>query len=130
MGTSSALWYLFTSFLLRLALRRPVPAAVVYVALYAVQWGLTFRSPFTIGAVVVLNVLFVTLLIRYGVLALAVAGVVGVLLLSVLPLTPRSSAWFAASGWVWTAGCAGLAVFGFYTTTGARLFKEGFFSDD
>lgn len=112
--------------LLRLLLRRPLPASCAYVAVWTVA-GVLFREAhpvlgwFVVG-IQVLLALWVYL--RLGFLA-AVVMHLTLNVLTAAPLTTNFSAWYAGNGLAVVVFLLVLAAFGFYTSQAGRPLFQG-----
>lgn len=111
---------LFALFLMRLLLRRPWVAAVAAVALLtAMSAGATAAPAIDIPAAVLLEALEVFAVLRFGIPAVIVAGLISAYLLDV-PLTLDFSSWYAWVGLLAVAACGSMAWFGFRTALAGR----------
>jgi serine/threonine-protein kinase len=118
-----ALAAFFFLFLLRAALRRDWLAAVTVVAFYLT---LVFRGGGIVGTISagVMGLIAVWGALRFGVLAVVVAGSVTTLLVS-FPVTLDFSAWYAGPGFIALGAILALGVWSFRTALGGRkLLKE------
>ena len=129
-GTNVALVYLFFLFVLRILLRRTwLAVAVAALLLTPVLSERMFAAsepwiflPFALAG----NIVLLSVLIRFGFLALAVLAFVSGALTS-FPLTFEASSWYAGFGYATLGIVAALALFGFKTSLGGRRLFE--FSD-
>ena len=115
---------------LRIVLRKQWLAAIAYVLLYIALVALSDPSIVS-GVFSALSiVILVTVLIRYGLLAVVTMIMVSAILYSTT-LTPDLSAWYASSGLVGAALVVALAGCGFYTSLAGRpLFRKGWLPDE
>jgi serine/threonine-protein kinase len=114
-------------FVLRSVLRRDWLAAVVLVLLEAVLGALAApQVPFISAAFgAVRTVLFVFVMLRFGLLALIACSFAGVLLI-LFPLTADFSAWYAGASWFAVASVTAIAAFAFHASLAGRpLFGDG-----
>jgi hypothetical protein len=106
-------------FLASTFLRRKTLAAIVLGGIWIVSnlSGENFgiEIPFAIAD----SALLVFVLLRFGLLATAVAGFVNVILVS-SPITLDFSQWYAGRSFFALAICAGVAAYGFWTALGKR----------
>jgi serine/threonine-protein kinase len=115
-----ALAILFVLFLLRALLRKEWAAATAFVLLFTVLFSAGSQfDPVVLVTSLILWVLAVFLLIRFGLLAFAVQGVFDYLLEN-YPLTTQGSAWYAGISLAAILLMAALAFYGFYTCLGGR----------
>ena len=114
-----ALALLFVLVLLRALLRKEWAAAIAFVLLttfFFSSWSQF--DPVTLGMNVIIDVLTVFLLIRFGLLALVAIWVfVGLLN---FPLTTQGSAWYAGISLTGILLMAAMAFYGFYTSLSGR----------
>ena len=111
---------LFVLFLMRVLLRKQWIAAVAAVALLtAISVGSISAPAIDIPATALLEALEVLVLLRFGVPAVIVAGVVSTYLLDV-PITLDFSSWYAGVGVLPLAACALIAWYGFRTAMAGR----------
>ena len=125
-GFALPLFYLFFLFVVRLLIRNTwVAAAVAALVLVPVVWGQSLQSlagssPWTILPVVLAGTVFMlSVLIRFGFLALAALGYVMTLLAS-FPLTFAASSWYAGYGYAALGVVAALLAFGFRMSRAPR----------
>jgi len=127
-GIGLFLFFLF--FLSRVASRRHWLGTAVFVLVSGVFWGLPSANvPLgaVFGVLLALEALF--LLVRFGVLALVVNVIAG-LILSTCPMTTDFSAWYAGSMLVAIGAVLALAAYAFHTALAGRpLFKAGFLEE-
>jgi hypothetical protein len=111
---------LFVLFLMRVLLRKQWIAAAAAVALLtAISVGQTSAPAIDIPATALLEALEVLVLLRFGVPAVIVAGVVSTYLLDV-PITLDFSSWYVGLGILPLAACAFIAWYGFRTALAGR----------
>jgi hypothetical protein len=111
---------LFVLFLMRVLLRKQWIAAVAAVALLtAISVGSPSMPGVDIPATALFEALEVLVLLRFGVPAIIVAGVVSTYLLDV-PITLDFSSWYAGVGVLTLAACALIAWYGFRTALAGR----------
>ena len=120
------LFYLFFLFIVRLLIRKTwLATAVATLVLTPIVMSQTLQSlegadPWTILPVALAGSIFMlSVLIRFGFLALAVLGYVGALVTS-FPLTFSASSWYAGYGYAALGVVAALLVFGFKMSVPAR----------
>ncbi len=126
-STTFALGIFFLFFLLRAIFRRNWLAAVLSVA-FPSALDLLFNPRVGIaeGFNSALNILIIWLLIRFGVLPVAVALVIGILLGN-FPITSDFSAWYAGASLLALATVLAIALWSFRVALGGReLWKEDF----
>ena len=111
---------LFVLFLFRVLLRRQWAAAIAWVLFFTVFYsaGNQFAPIFLVFNLII-NVVAVFLLIRFGLLAL-VATWVFFGFLANFPLTTQGSAWYASISLSAILLMAAMAFYGFYTSLGGR----------
>jgi serine/threonine-protein kinase len=109
---------LFVLFLLRALLRKEWAAAVAFVLLFTAAFAADF-APVVLVVSLIVWVLAVFLLIRFGLLAFVVQGFFENLLES-YPLTTQGSAWYAGISLTAILLMAAIALYGFYTSLGGR----------
>jgi serine/threonine-protein kinase len=116
---------LFVLFLMRVALRKQwLAAGATVVLLTMMAIGSVAAPAIDIPAAAILQLLEVLVLLRFGVPAVIVAGVVSTYLLDV-PMTLDFSSWYAAIGFLPLIGSALIAWFGFRTALAGRpLLKD------
>jgi len=128
-GVIAAMFAVLGYVLLRLMLRRPALAAASFVIVFGLMQSrqlLTSAAPLWITAIfAAITVIVVTLLVvRYGLLVLAVSVAVGNILESI-PLTYSLSHWTATASNLAIAFVLGLTLFGFYASrAGQPLFGK------
>jgi MFS family permease len=116
----------FLLFLLRTFLRREWLAALSFVLILTIAGALqTSGSP---GLAITFRVLqyslFLAMMLRFGILALAIGVFIGTVLAQ-FPITTEWSAWHAPSGWIALGVVATLSVYAFRTSlVGRPLFKD------
>jgi predicted Ser/Thr protein kinase len=111
---------LFVLFLMRVLLRKEWIAAAAAVAFLSAIFSGSPSAPWIdIPATVLLEAMEVFLLLRFGVPAVIVAGVVGTYLLDV-PITVDFSSWYAGIGVLALVACALIAWYGFRTALAGR----------
>jgi len=116
----------FLLFLLRTFLRREWLAALSFVVIFAIAGALeTSGSPgLAISFRVLQYSLFLAMMLRFGILALAIGAFVG-RVLTQFPITTEWSAWYAPSGWIALGVVAALSVYAFRTSlAGKPFFKD------
>ena len=121
-GLISALQTFFVMFLCRVCLRRPWLATLAFVGLYApLAAAASFSQGDWIGAIVMVLIVALNVLtmVRFGLLALAVQGSVGVFIQYGL-LTNDFGAWYGESSLVVVVVVSALAVWAFRTSLGGR----------
>jgi serine/threonine protein kinase len=126
-STTFALGIFFLFFILRAIFRRNWLAAVISVALPAAL-DLLFNPRVGIaeGFNSALNILIIWLLIRFGVLPVAVALVIGIFLGN-FPITSDFSAWYAGASILALATVLAIALWSFRVALGGRqIWKEDF----
>ena len=111
-------WFtaLFVLFLLRILLRKQWAAAVAWAVLFTV---LGSNDPTGWVSASIFSCLAVFVMIRFGLLALAVNFIV-FNILQHFPLTTQGSAWYAGIGLTGILLIAAMAFYGFYTSLGGR----------
>ena len=119
--------YFFLFFLLRVLLRRNWLAALAFAAVLELPGFILGPYYYTVGvAYVIMDLLSVWILLRFGVLALFVATIVS-LLLGMLPFTLDLSAWYSGGTIVTFLTVVILAVWSFRVALGGRqIWKEDF----
>ena len=111
---------LFVLVLLRALLRKEWAAAVAWVLLFTVVSAAGNQFvPMALVFFLFLNCLFVFLMIRFGLLTL-VTNFVFWYVLTNLPLTTQSSAWYAGIGLAGILLLAAIALYAFYTSVGGQ----------
>ncbi len=111
---------LFVLFLMRVLLRKRWIAATAAVAvLTLISLGTPTAPAIDIPATIIMELLEVVVLLRFGVPAVITGGIVAVYLLDV-PITLDFSLWYAAIGIVPLAACALIAWYGFRTSLAGR----------
>jgi MFS family permease len=116
----------FLLFLLRTFLRREWLAALSFVLILTLAGALqTSGSPGLAIAFRVLQYsLFLAMMLRFGILALAIGTFISTVLIQ-FPITTEWSAWYAPSGWIALGLVIALAVYAFRTSlAGKPLFKD------
>ena len=114
-----ALANLFVLFFLRVLLRKDWAAAIAFVLLTTVFFSSWSQfNPVVLVINVIVDVLTVFLLIRFGLLALVATWVFA--FLTTFPLTSQASAWYAGISLTGILLMAALALYGFYTSLGGR----------
>jgi serine/threonine protein kinase len=115
-----ALAFLFFLFLFRALLRKEWAAAVAWVLFLTVFFSVGSESvPVALMYTLILNVVTVYLLRRLGLLWLVVSFVFAGLL-NEFPLTTQMSSWYAGISLAGILLMAAMALYGFYTSLGAR----------
>jgi len=109
---------LFILFLFRALLRNQWAAAVAWVLLFTLIGRIGNHPIAWVGTLIFFS-LAVFVLIRFGLLALAVNLVV-VSIVQTFPLTTQGSAWYAGISLTGVLLIAALALYGFYTSLGGR----------
>ncbi|MEE8170074.1 MAG: hypothetical protein V3T70_05960, partial [Phycisphaerae bacterium] len=120
-----AMGFFFVLFVLRVVLRRPLPAAAAFVAIFAVNSLLTADDPLlsVISAALSMSI-FVIVLLRFGLLAQVACLFVGTFFFS-YPLTYHIGAWYAGPAIFAFLSVAGIAAYGFHTALAGRsLFRD------
>jgi hypothetical protein len=111
---------LFVLFLMRVLLRKQWIAAAAAVVFLSVIFSGSLPAPWIdIPATVLLEAIEVFLLLRFGVPAVIVAGIVATYLLDV-PITLDFSSWYAGIGVMTLVACALIAWYGFRTALAGR----------
>jgi hypothetical protein len=106
-------------FLLRVVLRHDMAAAVVYVLVLAADFSATGGGTWvSLTFAAIASVVSFFVLWRVGLVAITVAVLVGQL--NFYPLTLRTSAWYASSGYVVLLLIVAISLFGFRTSLGGR----------
>jgi hypothetical protein len=116
----------FGYFLLRVLLRKPWAAAVLYILLFSLQGRLSGPAAvFQVVVNVVLGAAVILILTRFGLLPM----ITGMLVSSILPAFPMTtdfSAWYAGSTIFAIAAVILLTAFAFHTARAGRpIFGEG-----
>ena len=111
-------YFLFVLFLFRALLRKEWAAAIAWVLLFTLI-GRIGNHPIAWVAALIFFSLAVFVLIRFGLLALAVNLVV-VNIVQTFPLTTQGSAWYAGISLAGILLIAAMAFYGFYTSLGGR----------
>jgi serine/threonine-protein kinase len=122
LGLISALRMFFLMFVCRACLRRPWLATLAFVGLYApLAAAVSFSQGDWIGPIVLVLILVldVLIIVRFGLLALVVAGAVGVFIERGL-LTNDFGAWYGESSLVVVVVISALALWAFRTSLGGR----------
>jgi serine/threonine protein kinase len=127
-SVATSLFFFFIFFLVRLVTRKEWLAVLVTSSLFAI--------PAVFGDHPVLDTIWVfvffsialTLLIRFGLLALVTANCVANVLIN-SPQTTHLSAWYAQPGFLAVAVILTAAIFGFYTSTAGKPRLGGFSLD-
>jgi hypothetical protein len=126
-GISTPLIYLFFLSFLRAIIRNAWLAGVVVVFVLGTLVSeelITDDHPWVILPVALAgSLVLLTVLVRFGFLALYVTAYVGIGLAS-FPLTFQSSLWYSGYGYAALAIVAALALFGFRTSLGGRRVFE------
>jgi serine/threonine-protein kinase len=110
---------LFVLFLFRVLLHKQWAAAIAWILLFTVFYSSPSQfAPISLVFNLIINIVAVFLLIRFGLLAL-VATWIFVGFLS-FPLTTQGSAWYAGISLAGILLMAAMAFYGFYTSLGGR----------
>ena len=110
---------LFVLFLLRVLFRKQWAAAIAWGLFFTVFFSATSQfAPIVLVLNLIITVVAVFLLIRFGLLALVATWVFE--LLFNLPLTTQGSAWYAGISLAAILLMAAMALYGFYTSLGGR----------
>jgi serine/threonine protein kinase len=113
-------------FFLRVLLRSQIIAVVCYVLI----WSFLYRgASWTFATNVVINIIFVFILMRFGLFALAVALFV-FSFVSDFPLTLDASAWYSGYGYAILALLAAIIFFAFRRSLGSRPLLTASHIDD
>jgi serine/threonine-protein kinase len=123
----AGLFWLLALVLMRFLLRNQWLAGAVLVLLWTafVAWGLGFGSgSYVFSLQVVVNTLvFVFVLLRYGLLA-EVAAVFSFFMLHLLPITSDFGAWYGESSLFCLAVVAAVGVYGFHASLGSAISRS------
>ncbi len=106
-------------FFLRVLLRRQIVAVIFYVLFFSVLFNATPWSFVTFAAYVVINVICVFVVMRFGLIALAVALVVFMFGTS-FPLTLDASAWYSGYGYAVLFVFAAIVFYAFRKSLGRQ----------
>jgi serine/threonine-protein kinase len=110
---------LFVLFLFRVLLRKQWAAAIAWGLFFTVFFSATSQfAPIVLALNLIITVVAVFLLIRFGLLALVATWVFELLIN--LPLTTQGSAWYASISLTGILLMAAMALYGFYTSLGGR----------
>jgi hypothetical protein len=119
-GMFAGLALLFVLFLLRMLLRRQWAAAAVFVAILAASSSAQGEAPLLfLPFGLVAGLLWVFILTRLGLVA-AIVNFFCVALLTDIPITVETSAWYAGIGYAALLVFAAFALYGFFTSLGGR----------
>jgi serine/threonine-protein kinase len=110
---------LFVLFFLRVLLRKQLAAAIAWILLFTVFYSAPNQfAPIFLVFNLIINVVTVFLLIRFGLLALVATWVFFGFL--TFPLTTQGSAWYASISLTGILLMAAMALYGFYISLGGR----------
>jgi hypothetical protein len=124
----TALFVFFLLFLLRVLVRNQRVAAVLFASLFATMNALNSEQPLIDGAsTFVYFSMFAVVVLRWGLTSLTI-GVLTADLLLVAPATADISAWYLPQTMVVLAIPVALALWGFYTSLGGRIFETELFT--
>ena len=124
----SALFVFFLLFVLRVLLRNQWAAAVAFVALFALLNALASQRPLVEGTITLIYFsLMAVVVLRWGLVSLAIGVLVADLLLNV-PATSDFSAWYFGQTILLTAIVVALAAWGYYTSVSGRMWKADAFA--
>jgi serine/threonine-protein kinase len=122
-GVRTALFCFFLLFLLRTVLRRQIPAAAGFVAIFAALNMVTSDRPLVDGLIATIYfAMFAAAVLRWGLTTLSVGLFVGNLLLGV-PTTASLGVVYAGPAMLLAAIPIVLAAWAFYTSLGGRLWS-------
>jgi len=115
---------LFLLVFLRIALRRRSLAVVAYIALMLAFFGLANQSDWVVVISFAIRLgVVVVLLTRFGLLALMLMNLAGIL--HTMMLTTDTSLWYAGRTWFAVMVCIALAVYGFRVSLAGRPVVSG-----
>ena len=106
-------------FFLRVLLRRQIVAVIFYVLFFSVLFNTIPWSFVTFATYVVLNAICVFVVMRFGLIAFAVALVVWLFGTS-FPLTLDASAWYSGYGYAMLAMFAAIVLYAFRKSLGRQ----------